>query len=167
MPFSRCSTSCSDHAFFGTYIVHIGWGNSNQKCICGNTPPIAALKVPDSECTQNCPGDSSHKCGRAFTTNNLKRGRMNIYKVHLQGNSCAEVLIILIYPRQTELTVVEKSGWTHSIVHSCYSLQICFGDSWLHWCKAYGVVQTTLLSTKEKKSMASLTLGRSRNTQFM
>ena len=106
MPFSRCSTSCSDHAFFATYIVHIGWGNSNQKCICGNTPPIEAKKVLDSECTQNCPGDSSHKCGGA--RNHLERGKMNIYKVHLQGNSCAEVLIILIYPRQTELMVVDR-----------------------------------------------------------
>jgi len=44
------------------------------ECFCGNETPELGLKLPDSFCDMQCPGNQSQMCGGHYTINVLKTG---------------------------------------------------------------------------------------------
>ena len=60
-----CKQACYDNTFFFAGV------QNSQECWCGNTAPPQDKLVPTEECSSDCRGDPSQKCGGSF--------RMNVY----------------------------------------------------------------------------------------
>ncbi|XP_055620367.1 xylosyltransferase oxt isoform X2 [Toxorhynchites rutilus septentrionalis] len=46
----------------------------SSECFCGDEPPKASAKLPDSSCNMKCTGDPKQACGGYFTTNVYETG---------------------------------------------------------------------------------------------
>jgi WSC domain len=55
MTVEACATACEGYTWFG---VEYG-----RECYCGNTINRGSVIADDSNCSFNCPGDSTEKCG--------------------------------------------------------------------------------------------------------
>ena len=64
MSVEKCQKLCDGYAVFG---VEYG-----TECWCGNTVAATSSQAPLSDCSFNCPGDSTEKCGAG--------DRMNLYR---------------------------------------------------------------------------------------
>ena len=65
MTVEECSSYCSGSTYFG-----VEYGN---ECYCGTTLGAGSVKVADTDCSMNCPGDNLEYCGAG--------SRLGLYKL--------------------------------------------------------------------------------------
>ena len=63
----------------------------HYQCFCGNDAPPASKLLPQSQCSLSCSGDSSKKCGGAWTMNVYKKGNILkvLFKMHIKPSNHA------------------------------------------------------------------------------
>ena len=62
---AACSAFCKGYKYF-----HL---SAKDRCFCGNNINGPLKKVPETDCSSDCPGDNTKKCGANY--------RLNLYKV--------------------------------------------------------------------------------------
>ena len=82
---AACGAFCKGYKYF-----HL---SARNRCFCGNNINGPLKKVPETDCSSDCPGDKTKKCGANY--------RLNLYKVEGIERVILNIIIKWVFGNST------------------------------------------------------------------
>ena len=82
---AACGAFCKGYKYF-----HL---SARNRCFCGNNINGPLKKVPETDCSSDCPGDNTKKCGANY--------RLNLYKVEGIERVILSIIIKWVFGNST------------------------------------------------------------------
>ena len=83
---ASCLQACQENGFIFAGV------EAGHECFCGNDEPTGDKIAPDGDCSHNCNGDSSLKCGGAWRLSVFKYGDLGRVKEQKENTKNGQFL---------------------------------------------------------------------------